>query len=97
MTAKELRKSLANGLRLDSSGKTNPVQRLAPFLDDLVSFLEEYFPEEVNTLLPLATISEQVSSDVQKRVATVLNTPNSVPDGATKATDRVSGAEAGEK
>lgn len=42
MTAKELRKSLANGLRLDSSGKTNPVQRLAPFLDDLVTYLEEH-------------------------------------------------------
>ena len=39
MNAAELRKSLDNGLRADSSGKTTPIQRLTPFLYDLVKYL----------------------------------------------------------
>ena len=35
MNAEELRKSLDNGLRADSSGKTTPMGRLTPFLHDL--------------------------------------------------------------
>jgi|FreactTroBogLake_1042271.scaffolds.fasta_scaffold01551_3 hypothetical protein len=40
MDAKELRKKLDEGLKPDSSGKTTPIQRLTPFLHDLVDYLE---------------------------------------------------------
>lgn len=41
MKAAELREKLADGLRGDTSGKTTPIQRLTPFLNDLVSYLEQ--------------------------------------------------------
>ena len=41
MTAAELRKKLDEGLRADSSGKSTPIQRLTPFLQALVKYLED--------------------------------------------------------
>ena len=41
MKAAELRMKLAEGLRADVSGKTTPIQRLTPFLEALVSHLEQ--------------------------------------------------------
>lgn len=40
MTHEELVKSLDNALRSDTSGKTTPIQRLTPFLRDLVEFIK---------------------------------------------------------
>ena len=42
VTAAELRKKLDEGLRVDNSGKSTPMQRLTPFLHDLVTYLEEH-------------------------------------------------------
>ena len=53
-TAAELKKSLILGLLPDVSGKTTPIQRLTPFLRDLVQYLEEH---------------EQVSSDTVTQAA----------------------------
>jgi hypothetical protein len=39
-TASELRKGLDEALKPDTSGKTTPIQRLTPFLRDLVEYLE---------------------------------------------------------
>jgi hypothetical protein len=41
MDAKDLRKKLTEGLKPDSSGKSTPIQRLTPFLNDLVTYLED--------------------------------------------------------
>lgn len=76
MNAAELRKSLDNGLRADTSGKTTPMQRLTPFLNDLVKYLEE---REVNPLDMLKS-----SSDDATRLASA--SPNSVSVDASKAT-----------
>lgn len=71
MNAEELRKSLDNGLRADSSGKTTPMGRLTPFLHDLVNYLEDHekkqHPETYQTIssdaptqaAPASTTSEQ--------------------------------------
>lgn len=66
MNAAELRKSLDNGLRADSSGKTTPIQRLTPFLYDLVKYFEE---REINPLDMLKS-----SSDAATQAAPALPT-----------------------
>ena len=40
MTAAELRKKLDEGVKVDNSGKSTPIQRLTPFLQELVTYLE---------------------------------------------------------
>lgn len=50
MNAEELRKSLDNGLRADSSGKTTPMGRLTPFLHDLVKYLAEREPNSTDAV-----------------------------------------------
>ena len=42
MNAAELRKKLDEGLKVDNSGKSTPMQRLTPFLQELVTYLEEH-------------------------------------------------------
>jgi hypothetical protein len=71
MNIEELRKSLGEGLKADTSGKTTPMQRLTPFLSDLVNFLEE-------------RETSQVSSDAATR-AVPAQTKNE-SDDASKAT-----------
>lgn len=41
MKASELRDKLNEGLRPDVSGKTTPIERLRPFLEALLTHLEE--------------------------------------------------------
>lgn len=90
MTHEELEKSLENGLRSDTSGKSTPLQRLTPFLRDLVAFVK---PQE---FVAHATISghmnekgefvaDEISIPEDSRVATA--SPNSGIDGNSKATD----------
>ena len=68
MTAAELRKKLDEGLRVDNSGKSTPIQRLTPFLHDLVDYLEEHFAEGDPA---------QVSSDDARQVVPALPTHES--------------------
>ena len=65
MNAAELRKSLDNGLRADSSGKTTPMGRLTPFLHDLVTYLAEREPNSTDAppqAVPASTNSEHGNS-----------------------------------
>ena len=88
MTAAELRKKLDEGLKVDNSGKSTPMQRLTPFLHDLVTYLEEHeAPKLVRFVDPetgeTADLPEQkVSSDDATRAATAQT--NSESDGAPK-------------
>ena len=91
MTAAELRKKLDEGLRADSSGRSTPIQRLTPFLHDLVTYLEE---REISPLDIFQQPAEpaQVSSDDARQVVPALPTHESV--GASKATAQPAAVEA---
>ena len=75
MTAKELRTKLRDGLRPDSSGKSTPIQRLTPFLNDLLAYLEEHEAPEMADFMDPETGErarlpvEKVSSDDATRPA----------------------------
>ena len=81
MTAAELRKKLDEGLKVDNSGKSTPMQRLTPFLHDLVTYLEEHEGSPLDMLKKPAEPA-QVSSDDATRAATAQT--NSESDGAPK-------------
>ena len=76
MTAAELRKKLDEGLRVDNSGKSTPMQRLTPFLHDLVTYLEEHEGSPLD-MLKKPTEPAQVSSDDARQVVPALPTHES--------------------
>lgn len=88
MNAAELRKKLDEGLRADSSGRSTPIQRLTPFLQNLVTYLEEQeFGATVTEKVAAeafarAVIPDKVSSDDATRVVTAQT--NNESDGAPK-------------
>ena len=85
-TASELRKGLDEALKPDTSGKTTPIQRLTPFLRELVAFLEQEFPEKAFFADPVTgeIISLPVSSDAATQA--VPASPTNEPGSASKAT-----------
>lgn len=97
-TASELRKALDEALKPDSSGKTTPIQRLTPFLRDLVTYLEEHqFPvvtmgaddiskplRPENNFANFELVPEKVSSAPATQAAPAL--PTSESGSASKAT-----------
>ena len=67
MKAAELRTKLAEGLRVDSSGRTTPIQRLTPFLNDLITFLEERDSSDTPTpVAPARTTNNSGQGDTTK-------------------------------
>lgn len=80
-TASELRKTLDEALKPDTSGKTTPMQRLTPFLRLLIEHLEE---NETAVLSLIHATAAQVSSDAPTQA--VPASPTNEPGSASKAT-----------
>jgi hypothetical protein len=80
----DLRKKLNEGLRNDSSGKSTPIQRLTPFLQDLVTYLEEH-----DTDAQLEATIERIKASLQENPLDVLHRADGFPkvssDVATQA------------
>ena len=92
-TASELRKGLDEALKPDTSGKTTPIQRLTPFLRDLVDNLEAterqiFFQSQQIRVLMEAHILEHPYEPISSADATEFAPPqkNSESGGASKAT-----------
>lgn len=94
MTAAELRKKLDEGLKVDNSGKSTPMQRLTPFLHDLVTYLEEnenQFTEGV--IGQHETVSDRAMSQGDQPIATAVrhasNDPHTIAQVSSDAMTEV--------